>query len=100
MNLTAILAIGAFLLSGYGTYDLFYRRVQARKKIFSESDRSVVTSAVELIEPYRMRVRELMDYVSELETKLREANGLIDKLTSEVRDLRTEVGAMRDSIQD
>lgn len=100
MNLTAILAVGAFLLSAYGTYDLFHRRAQARKKNFTEADRSVVTSAVELIEPYRVRVRELVEYVSELEAKLKDANRLIDKLTAEVRELRADVGAMRDSIED
>lgn len=100
MNVTAILAIGAFLLSAYGTYDLFHRRLQTKRKTFTDADRAVVTSAVELIEPYRVRVRELMDYVSELETKLRDANGQIDKLTGEVRELRTAVGAMRDTIED
>lgn len=100
MTITAILAIGAFLLSAYGTYDLFHRRMQGRKKSFTDADRSVVTSAVELIEPYRVRVRELVEYVAELETKLKDANRLIDKLTDEVRELRNQVGAMRDTIED
>lgn len=100
MNVTVVLAIAAFALSAYGTYDLVYRRVQARKKSFTDADRSVVTSAVELIEPYRVRVRELVEYVSELEAKLKDANRLIDKLTREVQELRTQVGAMRDTIED
>lgn len=100
MNLTAWLAVAAFALSLYGSYDLVHRRVQARRRLLTESDRAVVTSAVELIEPYRVRVRELLEYTTELESKLRNANNQIDHLTREVSELRGQVGVLRDKIED
>jgi len=95
VNLAAWLSIGAFLLSVYGAYDLVARRRRDKRKAFSDADRAVVTSAVELIEPYRVRVKELVEYTAELESKVRTANAHVEELQRQVRDLSTQVQEFR-----
>lgn len=98
----AILGAAAWIPGIWGIVEAVRRHRTEANRAVDEGDRMVVKSALELLQPYKVRVEELETTLATAEHTIRDmneqlaaANRQVSDLSSKLSDAQAEIGYLR-----